>query len=111
MFINTGLKEKKNIPKSVTVIKDDCQAFGLVGNGFVRSISISHNLCSTDIDTPDSQLRSGPKYLLRNLLINESKAETNISPEGAIWIYDGMPLMRTLKPAKTYEDWFQIFLT
>ena len=99
MFINTGLKKKKNIPKAVTIIKEDRQAFGLL---LSKEMDLSEAFqypitsVSLSIATPDSQLRSGPKYLFGNLLINESKAETNISPENAIWIYDGMALMRTL---------------
>ena len=63
------------MPKAVTVIKEDRQAFGLLLSKDVdlaEALKYSITSLPLSIATPDSKLRSDTKHLLRNLIIDEA---------------------------------------
>ncbi len=40
-----------------------------------------------------------------NLFIQESEALTATHPKNAAWIFDGMAILRSVKPKNTYREW------
>ena len=109
--LKTGIVKEKRKPKALTVLKEDCQAFGLI---ISKSISItdafSHCITSIPLSlaTPEGELRQSNKASFRNFLINESKCTENIIPKNAAWYVDGLSAIRTLKPKETFEEWITL---
>ena len=54
--------------------------------------------------TPDGNLRQGTKSLLRNYMIEQANAVIEHPLFYARWIYNGMAILRILKPKSTYRE-------
>ena len=112
-IVDTGLKKKAKPPKTVTVLKQDRQAFGTL---LSKSVSLEEAFAfpatsvPLSIANPDSTLRQSSKHLLRNHLIEESHSVALTSRNHCRWIVDGMAAMRSLKAKGTYRQWLLSFL-
>ena len=108
--LDTGLKKKKNENKVLSSVKQDRQAFGMIiSNNIDLEIAFSYPITDLPLSIAniDGTLRTGQKCLLRNHLITESNAEVETSPHNASWIVDTMSIIRTMKPEKTFKDFFR----
>ena len=103
----TGLKKKSKVPKAVTVLKQDRQAFGTL---LSRSVSLSEafkyplTAVPLSIATPEGNIRQSPKHTFRNYIVEESKSVTKAAPTNARWLIDGMAALRTVEPKDTYGE-------
>ena len=52
----------------------------------------------------------GDKAGLRNMIIKEADATVNQYIPNAKWIFDGMAIVRSVKPSTTYEEFFKCML-
>ena len=108
--LKTGIKKVKPSPKAVTILKEDCQAFGVI---ISKSLSLSeafqHPITSLplSIATPDGELRQSDKASLRNFLKDHAKATSTVAPKQAAWFVDGLASIRTFKRKETYEKWME----
>ena len=107
--LNTGIKKIKTTrDKITTALKEDCQAFGLIVD---KAVSLKDpfrfpiTLVPLPIASPDSKLRQSEKASFRNYLIKEADAKQNEIPVNASWFIDGLAVIRSLKPKKTYKEW------
>lgn len=69
--LKTGIKKEKATPKATTVLKEDCQAFGLIISKSISNLeAFSHCITSIPLSvaTPDGELRQSDKASLRNFL-------------------------------------------
>ena len=109
----TGLKTKKAKPKSLSVVKEDRQAFGLILGANVELLKALEYPVTTvplSIANPDHSLRGGSKSNMRNFIVHESNAIENMPPSDSRWLFDTMSVMRSLKPKETYEEWFDYII-
>ena len=73
--LKNGCEKKKTIPKAVSLLKEDCQAFGLI---VAKSVSLEEafqypiTTVPLPAATSESTLRQTNKASLRNYFINES---------------------------------------
>ena len=106
--LNTGILAKKKTIKAASVLKEDCQAFGLLVS---KAVSLEEAFCfpittfPLSIATPEGTLRQSDKSSLRKFLIAQSKSPTTNIPKNAAWFIDGMAAVRSLKSMKTYREW------
>ena len=56
------------------------------------------------LETPDGNLRQVTKSLLRNYMIEQANAVIEHPLFYARWIYNGMAILRILKPKSTYRE-------
>ena len=111
--LKTGIKKVKLTPKAVTVLKEDCQAFGLIiSKAISLTEAFSYPITSLPLSvaTPDSGLRQTDKASLRNFLQDEANATTKNVPRCAGWFVDGLAAVRSLKPKETYGEWIDSLL-
>ena len=107
--LKTGLAKEVKKPKSVSVLKEDRQAFGTM---LSQSINLEEalryplTLVPLSIATPDEKLRPAKKHLLRNYIIADAYALTHECPQNARLLIDEMAAMRSIKQKATYRDWF-----
>ena len=102
--IKTGMERAKKIPKAISILKEDRQAFGsLVGKATSPRDAHSYPLTTVPLAlaSPDSDLRQGCKAALRNFLIEESLAEVQTPLSKAAWLVDGMAAVRSIKSKPT----------
>ena len=112
-MLNTGLQRKTKVPKMVTVLKQDRQAFGsLLSKSVSLEEAFEYPVTSLplSIANGDVELRQSGKSILRNYLIDESQSVVNVSPKNCRWTIDGMAAMRTLKAKETYKEWITSLL-
>ncbi|MAG85790.1 MAG: hypothetical protein CMB97_00015 [Flavobacteriaceae bacterium] len=108
--LNTGIVAKKKTIKAISVLKEDCQAFGLIVS---KSLSLEEafrfpiTTFPLSIATPEGNLRQSDKASFRNFLIVQSKSSTNNVPLHAAWFIDGMAAVRSLKSKATYREWIK----
>jgi len=82
-MLNTGLQRKTKVPKMVTVLKQDRQAFGSL---LRKSVSLEEAFeypvtsLPLSIANGDVELRQSGKSILRTYLIDESQSVVNVSP-------------------------------
>ena len=104
--MKTGIKKKKKSPKEEEVLKEDCQAFGLI---FSKALSFeeafAHPITRFPFRaaTPDGNLRQSEKTSLRNYLIDQVNTSNLTLPGDVVWLIDGMTAVQTLLPKK--EVW------
>ena len=104
--IKTGLeKKKKKAAKALSVLKEDCQAIGMiVAKCHDQREEFSHCLTKYPlaISTPDCKLyQPDSKSKFRNYLIEHAEAVTMSPPCQVTCIYDGMAIIRASSPAAT----------
>ena len=113
LMLPTGLKKTKKQPKAVSILKQDRQAFGtLLTKSINLETAFQHPLTEVplSIATPGGEIRQAPKHLLRNHIIEEANAITNVYPENARWLIDGIAAMRCVKARDTYKEWLLALL-
>ena len=102
--IKTGL-EKKKATKALSVLKEDCQALGMiVVKCHDKREAFSHCLTKYPLvlSTPDSKLyQSGSKSKFTNYLIEQAEAVMESPPCQVTFIYDGMAIIRASSHAAT----------
>ena len=106
--LRTGLSKQAKQPRKVSVLKEDRQAFGdLLSKSIDIKEAMQYPLTSVPlaIATPEGTLRPASKQLLRNFIIEQSKAAAHECPQNARWLIDGMAAMRSIKPKPTYREW------
>ena len=81
----------------------------IISNNIDLEIAFSYSITNlpSSIANINGTLRTGQKCLLRNHLITESNAEVETPPHSASWIVDTMSVIRTMKPEKTFKDFFR----
>ena len=62
------------------------------------------------IATTECGLRQSNKSQLRNTLIEESGALSNVTPTNCAWFIDGMAAVRSISPKPTYKEFFDSLL-
>ena len=111
--LRNGIEKKKVIPKAVTLLKEDRQAFGLV---VAKSVSLQEAFkfpitsVPLAVATTEATLRQSDKASLRNYLINECNSISEDPPKNCSWFIDGLAAVRSLQPKKTYRVWLKSFL-
>ena len=108
--LKTGSEKKKKVLKSLSVLKEDCQAFGLLVNKTEKlAEAFKYPITSVPlaVATPESTLYQSDKAGLRNYIINLSKSSSHKYPRDAQWVVDGMATIRSVPPSGTYEEWFK----
>ena len=109
----TGLKKEKKTQKSIDILKEDRQAFGLlVGKVKTPEEALAHPLTTIPLAlaNPDNTLRQGSKATLRNFLIEESNAICDAPNDEADWFIDGMAAAIAVKAGETWEAYANNFL-
>eukprot|EP00795_Rhopilema_esculentum_P006387 gene6387-11826_t len=105
--LKTGLEKVKKVPKIISSLKEDRQAFGaMIGKNKSTEELLSYPLASVPLAlaSPDGDLRQGSKAALRKHLIEEANASTTQPETGAFWIVDGMAVVRTILRKNTWEN-------
>eukprot|EP00794_Sanderia_malayensis_P001642 gene1642-1825_t len=113
LMLSTGLKKVKKQPKAVSILKQDRQAFRtLLTKSINLETAFQHPLTEVPLSlaTPGGELRQAPKHLLRNDIIEEANDITNVCPENARWLIDGIAAMRCVKARETYKEWLRALL-
>ena len=111
--LKTGIVKKKKSPKAIEVLKEDCQAFGII---IAKCISMEEafkypiTTFPLSIATTEGMLRQGEKASLRNFLISQSSGVCEKPPTNAAWIVDGMAAVRSFKAKQTYREWIDSLL-
>lgn len=111
--LSNGVEKKKAVPKAVTLLKEDRQAFGLI---IAKSVSLQEafeypiTTVPLAVATTDSTLRQSDKASLRNFLINECNSVSEEPPKNCSWFIDGLAAVRSLQPKRTYREWLRSFL-
>lgn len=111
--LSNGVEKEKAIPKAVTLLKEDRQAFGLI---IAKSISSQEafqypiTTVPLAVATTDSTLRQSDKASLRNFLINECNSVSEVPPKNGSWFIDGLAAVCSLQPKRTYREWLRSFL-
>ena len=111
--LKTGNEKKKIVPKAVSVLKEDRQAFGLlIAKSAKLEEAFQHPITSLplSIATPKAELYQSDKAGFRNFIIQESDSSSTIHPLNAKWIIDGMAAVQSVKPKETYEEWFKMLI-
>lgn len=111
--IKTGLEKPKKFQKVVNILKEEKQAFGvLVGKATTAREAHSHPLTSVPLalSTEESCLRQGAKSVLRNHIIEETKAEQDEPPTRAEWLIDGMAAVQAVPPKSTWKEYAESLL-
>jgi len=112
--IKTGLeKPKKTLIKVVNILKEEKQAFGaLVGKATTAREAHSYPLTSVPLalSTEESGLRQGAKAMLRNHMIDETKAGEDEPPARAEWLIDGMAAVQAVPPKSTWKEYAESLL-
>ena len=91
-------------------MKEDRQAFGIL---VAKSVSLEEAfkfpITSVPLAAanPDSTLRQGDKASLRNIIIENSSSSSKVIPKGCTWLIDGVAAVQTVKPQKTYKQFFK----
>ena len=86
--------------KAVTILKEHCQAFGVI---VPKSLSLSEAFqypitsLPLSIANPDGELRQADKASFRNFLTDYAKATSTAVPKNAAWFVDGLAAIRTFK--------------
>ena len=109
----TGIEKRKNTPKATTVLKEDCQAYGIIiAKSISKEEAFSHCVTSVPLSvaTPEGELRQSDKASLRNFLNDEASATSKCVPQKAAWFVDGLAAIRSLKPKDTFEEWIDTLL-
>ena len=105
--LKTGSKKKKKISKSFSVLKEDCQAFGLLVNK-AEKLSETFKYPVTFVPvvaaTPQSRSYQSDKAGLRNCIINLSKSSSHKYPKDDLWVIDGMAAIHSVPPRATHEE-------
>ena len=110
--IKTGMERAKKIPKAISILKEDRQAFGsLVGKATSPRDAHSYPLTTVPLAlaSPDSDLRQCCKAALRNFLIEESLAEVQTPLSKAAWLVDGMAAVRSIKSKPTWGEYAKAY--
>ena len=81
----------------------------IISNNIDLEVAFSYPITDLPLSIAniDGTLRTGQKCLLRNHLITESNAEVETPPHKASWMVDTMSIIRTMKPEKTFKDFFK----
>ena len=111
--LKTGIEKTKNTPKTTTVLKEDCQAYGIIiAKSISKEEAFSHCVTSVPLSvaTPEGELRQSDKASLRNFLNDEASAASKCVPQKAVWFVDGLAAIRSLKPKDTFEEWIDTLL-
>ena len=111
--LNNGVEKKKPIPKAVTLLKEDRQAFGLIiGKSVSLQEAFKYPITTVPlaVATTESTLRQSDKASLRNFLITESNSVSEEPPKNCSWFIDGLAAVRSLQPKRTYREWLRNFL-
>ena len=112
-YIKTGLEKKKKTLKKMSLLQEDCQAFGMLvakATSLEEAFQIPLTTVPLSIFEGLNELRSSDKSALRNYIIRDADAAENSYPIRAKWIIDGMAIIRATKPEATYGDFFQTIL-
>ncbi len=112
--LKTGLEKAKKVPKIISSLKEDRQAFGaMIGKNKSPEELLSHPLTTVPLAlaSPDGDLRQGSKAAFRNYLIEEADALTTQSATGAFWIVDGMAVVRSILCKNTWGEYAIAFFS
>ena len=91
--LKTGSEKKKKLLKSLSVLKEDWQAFGFLVNKTEKlAEAFKYTITSVPlaVATPESTLYQSDMAGLRNYIINLSKRSSHKYPRDAQWVVDGM---------------------
>ena len=106
--IKTNIEKKRKTNKVISVLKEDKQAFGIIAGkptNLQEAFSYPITSLPLSIAFPDSSLYQGDKAGFRNFIMKNSNSVSCCFPTNSKWIYDGMAVMRAIKPRKTYFEW------
>jgi len=95
------------------LLKEDRQAFGLlISKAETLEEAFKYPLTTVALSIAESSttLRQGDKAGFRNFLIHNSDAAVSNFIPGATWIFDGIAIMRSIKPKSTFGEFFDSFL-
>ena len=84
--LKTGSEKKKKVLKSLSVLNEDCQAFGLLVNKTEKlAEAFKYPITSVPlaVATPESTLHQSDKAGLNNYIINLSKSSSHKYPRDA----------------------------
>ena len=84
--LKTGSEKKKKVLTSLSVLKEDCQGFGLLFNKtekLAETFKYPITSVSLAVATPESTLYQSDKAGLRNCIINLSKSSSHKYPRDA----------------------------
>ena len=112
--LKTGLEKPKKVPKIISSLKEDRQAFGaMTGRKMSPEELLSYPLTSVPLAlaSPDGDLRQGSKASLRNHLIEDADALTTQPATGAFWIVDGMAVVRSILCKETWGEYATAFFS
>ena len=107
------MTKKKETPKAINVLKEDKQAFGmLVGKTTCLEDALSYPLTTVPLAlaSPDGDLRQGTKASLRNHMIEDPDLVTCDTPKEKHWIFDGMAVIRAMKPKPNWGIFTESFI-
>ena len=108
--LKTGSEKKKKILKSLSVLKEDWQAFDFLVNKTEKlAEAFKYTIMSVPlaVATPESTLHQSDKAGLRNYIINPSKSSSHKYSRDALWFVDGTAAIRSVPPSGTYKEWFK----
>ena len=111
--LKNGLEKKKKKPKEVTLLQEDCQAFGiLVSKAHSLDEAFQYPLTSVPLSIAESwvDLYSADKSGFRNDILEAANATEKKYPLGAVWITDGMSYVQSLPAEPTYGEYFEKLL-
>ena len=99
--LNTGIKIAKKPLRKLSLVQEDCQAFGvLVGKVATLEEAFHHPLITVPLRIAETatDLRSSDKACFCNFILKESASTKRQYPKNTKWIIDGMAAIRTIKP-------------
>ena len=108
--LKTGSEKKKGVLKSLSVLKEDCQAFSLLLNKtekLAQAFKYPISFVPLAVASPELTLYQSDKAGLRNYIISLSKSSSHTYPRDAQWVVDKMVAIHSVPPSGTYEEWFK----
>ena len=91
--LKTGSEKKKGVLKSLSVLKEDCQAFSLLLNKtekLAQAFKFPISFVPLAVASPELTLYQSDKAGLRNYIIKLSKSSSHKYPRDTQWVVDGI---------------------
>ena len=112
--IVTGITKRPLKSKSVQVLQEDVQGFGILADEQKSSLEVAfqYPVATLPLSTSEGEasLRTGSKSRFRNDLIDKSSFKTIVIPRSAVWICDASRVIRCVAPAETYQEFFDALI-
>ena len=91
--LKTGSEKKKDVLKSLSALKEDCQAFSLLLNKtekLAEAFKYPISFVPLAVASPELMLYQSDKARIRNYIIKLSKSSSHKYPRDTQWVVDGM---------------------